>query len=356
MDDARLRGAALGPALDFDPFKPRAPWWGGDLQTLRNFLVRSLVRLEQFPSERIELPLADGSGDRLVGALSRPMAPPPRKLPLAILIHGLGGCEESFYLLKSAAHLVAQGYMVLRLNLRGAGPSRPLCRLQYHAGRTEDFADALAALPVELTAAGVVAVGYSLGGNMLLKYLGERGAAAALRAAVAVSAPLDLVETARHIQRWRNAAYQRYLLWHMQRESLAPGAEVSDGERRAIRSARTIWEFDDRFTAPRNGYDGAETYYARNGCGPFLDGVAVPTLVIQALDDPWIPNTPYLTYEWAGNRSLVPLLPAHGGHVGFQGSDRRLAWHDKCVGRFLAAVLGDGPQPDFSRLAASTAE
>jgi predicted alpha/beta-fold hydrolase len=191
---------------------------------------------------------------------------------------------------------------------------------------------------------------------MLLKYLGERGAAAALRAAVAVSAPLDLVETARHIQRWRNAAYQRYLLWHMQRESMAPGAEVSEAERRAIRSARTIWDFDDRFTAPRNGYDGAENYYARNGCGAFLDGVAVPTLVIQALDDPWIPNAPYLAYDWAANPSLVPLLTPSGGHVGFQGSDRRVPWHDQCIARFLAAVLGEGPQPDFSRLAASTAE
>ncbi len=328
-----------GPALaDFPPFLVRAPWWGGDLQTLRNYLVRWGMPLPS--AERIYLPMRDGSGDRLVGSLHRPppaSGPAPAR-PLVVLIHGLSGCEQSHYMVKTAAHLLALGFTVLRLNLRGAGASRPHCRFQYYAGRSGDFADVLAALPFELIKGGIVAIGYSLGANMLLKYLGEWGSDAPLKGAIAVSAPLDLAGTARRMMWRRNSLYQRYLLRHMRAESLGPGAEVTAAERAAIIGARSIWEFDHRFSAPRNGFAGAEDYYERNAARHFLDGIAVPTLVIHALDDPWIPSEPYLGYAWRRNPSLIPLLPPQGGHVGFQGRDRRIPWHDLCATRFLAAL------------------
>lgn len=330
---ARARRRPLSVA-DFPPFLARAPWWGGDLQTLRNYFVRARVALAS--AERIYLPLRDGSGDRLAGALHRPAAPGPAR-PLAALVHGLTGSEQSNYVVNTAVHLLARGSAVLRLNLRGAGASRPSCRFQYHAGRSEDFADALAALPAELTRHGIVAIGYSLGANMLLKYLGERGARA-LKGAVAVSAPLDLAGTARRLMRWRNAFYQRYLLRYMRAESLGAGAEVTAAERAAVLGARSIWEFDDRFSAPRNGFAGAEDYYERNAARHFLDGIAVPTLLIHALDDPWIPPEPYLGYRWPRNSSLIPLLSRRGGHVGFQCRGDRVAWHDLCAAQFLAAL------------------
>jgi predicted alpha/beta-fold hydrolase len=320
----------------FPLFRARAPWWGGDLQTMRNVLVGRPQPLAAYPGSRLLLPLGDGSGDRLAGALNRPAAALPR--PLAVLVHGLGGAEDSHYVVSTAAHLLSLGYPVLRLNLRGAGASRASCRLQYHAGRTADFADALAALPQALTAAGLIAIGYSLGGNMLVKFLGERGGAAPLKAAVAVSTPLDLSACASEIRRPRNALYQRYLLYAMRRESLGEGAEITAAERAAIIDSRTVWEFDNRFVAPRNGFAGAEDYYARNASRQFLDGIAVPTLVIHALDDPWIPPAPYLAHDWRRNPSLTLLLSRGGGHVGFQGSDRRIPWHDLCIAQFLALV------------------
>jgi predicted alpha/beta-fold hydrolase len=335
MDSLALGRLPGLSAADFPPFLARAPWWGGDLQTLRNYLVRRLAPL--VAGKRLHLPMRDGSGDRLAALLHRPAIAGPLR-PLVILIHGLTGCELSHYVVKTAAHLLAQGFAVLRLNLRGAGASRPSCRLQYHAGRSEDFADALASLPPALTKAGVAAIGYSLGANMLLKYLGERGSAAALKGAVAISAPLDLAGTARRMMRRRNGLYQRYLLRHMRAESLGPGAEITAAERAAILAARSIWEFDDGFSAPRNGFSGAEDYYEGNASRRFLDGIAVPTLVIHALDDPWIPPEPYLGHEWRRNPSLIPLLPAQGGHVGFQGRDRSAPWHDLCAARFLAAL------------------
>ena len=146
---------------------------------------------------------------------------------------------------------------MVRLNLRGAGPSRPLCGEQYHAGRSGDLAAAISALAPELAANGILAIGYSLGGNMLLKYLGEAGSGGAIRCAAAVSAPIDLAAASRRFHRRRNWVYTRWLLSRMKEETLAPGARLSGAERAAISSSRTIWDFDETFVAPRNGFDGA---------------------------------------------------------------------------------------------------
>jgi uncharacterized protein len=321
-------------AADFPRFVPRAPWWGGDLQTLRNSLIRKRDRVSGYRSERVCLSLSDGSGDRLVATVNVPDSA-PRQRPLVILVHGVTGSELSPYVTSTAAYCLTLGFPVVRINLRGAGPSRPLCRFQYHAGQTEDLRDAIAALPTELTSGGIVGVGYSLGANLLLKFLGERGRAAPLLAAVAVSAPLDLVATAERLKQRRNFIYHRSLLNHMRSETLAAGSALSVGERLAVKAARTLWQFDNDFTAPRNGYAGAGDYYTRNSCGNFLDRIAVPTLMIHAFDDPITPAAPYGSYEWHRNRKLVPLLTRYGGHVGFAGRGSRVAWHDLCTARFL---------------------
>src|SRR5579885_1082440 len=258
MDQARLIPRTALGELRIAPFLPRAPWWGGDLQTLSNYLRRR-ASLDAYPGERLVLPLDDGTGDSLSGALSRP-AP--------------------------------------------GGPSRPLCRLQYHAGRSEDLGRALAALPAPLKAAGVVAVGFSLGGNMLLKYLGEQGAAAPLRAAVSVSAPIDLALTSRRMMQGRRSVYQTYLLRDRRIEAVAPIAEITETERRLIARVRSIWEYDERFTAPRNGYPSAAAYYEHNAAQRFLGAIGVPTLVIHALDDPWVPSAPYRAFDG----SCIPSL------------------------------------------------
>jgi uncharacterized protein len=339
MDTLELKQASpqAVPRTEFPAFLARAPWLNGDLQTLRNFLVGRRPELDDYAAQRLFLPMRDGSGDRLVGTLGLPPAIFGTR-PLVVLIHGLSGCEDSFYLRKSAAHLLSLGFPVLRLNLRGAGPSRGHCRFQYHAGASEDFAHTLDALPSPLTRAGVVAVGYSLGANMLLKYLGEHGSRARVRAAVAISAPLDLAATSRRMMRRRNAIYQFYLLRDMRRESTTPSADLTAREHAAIVASRSIWEFDHSFTAPRNGYNGAEDFYERNAALRFLDGIAVPTLIIHALDDPWIPPDAYLAYDWRRNPNVVPLITPRGGHVGFQGRDRRVPWHDHCIAQFLATV------------------
>lgn len=328
--------------IDFPDFEARPPWLGRDLQTLRNFLRRPGPRFQGVSRERLVLPLSDGSGDSLSALLQRPAdgrgSGCGKGRCLVVLIHGLGGSEESAYAKVSAAHLLARGHPVLRLNLRGAGPSRPLCRLQYHAGRTEDLRDALAGLPDNLLGSGLVLFGFSLGGNMLLKYLGEDGEQTPVRAAVSVSAPIDLAAASRRILEPRNGVYQWHLLRSLQREAVASGQPLSEAERRGVLSSRSVWEFDDRFVAPRNGWDSAQAYYDACMSRQFLSRIRIPTLLVHSLDDPWIPGEPYTSFAWSENPQLVPLLPAGGGHVGFHGRGERRPWHDRCAARFLDAL------------------
>ena len=325
--------------LQLPEFKERVPWLGGDLQSIRNFLRRPSVRLGPFTSERLVLSLDGPTGDRVTAVLHLPRAGTEGGRPVVVLIHGLTGCEDSFYIRASAAHLLRTGFPVLRLNLRGAGPARPLCKLQYHAGRSEDVRAILSALPPRVTAAGVVAVGFSLGGNLLLKYLGETGSRAPILAAATVSAPLDLTATAHRIAAPRSALYHWYFLRECQREALAPAAEVTPEERREVLRAQNLWEFDERFTAPRNGFEGAAEYYKQNSSRLFIDEIAVPTLLIHALDDPIVPDEPYRQYDWRRNRHLLPMLQPKGGHVGFH--DRRGGtWHDRAIQTFFEQQLG----------------
>ena len=329
MPDARLQ------TVDLPPFRQRLPWLGPDLQTMRSVMVKCSAPLELYRQERLLIPLNDGSGDTLSTMLGHPRA--DASLPLVVLIHGLTGFEDSFYMRESAVHFLSQGYPVLRLNLRGAGRSRPLCAAQYNAGSSDDLARVFAGLPGELAARGLTAVGYSLGGNLLLKYLGERGGEARLKAAAVVSAPLDLASTARRLGGWRNYFYQRYLLYYMKAEALAPGVALSPAEREAVRDARSVREFDQVYSARRAGFKSVEEYYASASSGQFLPDIAVPTLLLHARDDPWVSDEPYDAFDWSRNPNLRPVLTARGGHVGYHGPGGA-AWHNLAIARFFAAL------------------
>lgn len=319
----------------FPEFKAGIPWWGGHLQTLAGaFPTVRPGDLDPYPSERLTALVPDGTGDRLVATLHRPVFPNTRRC-MILLIHGVSGSEDSSYILRSAAYFLSIGYPVLRANLRGAGPSRPLCKLQYNAGTTDDLLHLVSMVPADLRANGIAAMGYSLGANVLMKFLGERGSSSPIKAAVAVSSPLDLAAVSRRFMQWDDALFQFAILSQLKRESIKPAAELSEAERNAVLAARTIWDFDQTFTAPRNGFSSAEDYYTRSSCEAFLERVAVPTLMIYASDDPIVPRDAYLRYRWDQNPKLIPLISQSGGHCGFRGADRRAYWHDACAAEFL---------------------
>ncbi len=336
-----MRGAVSGSGSRFPAFRPRAPWYGPDLQTLRNFLRRPDPTLDRHPATRLRLPMRDGTGDALSALLQHPAeAVEWEARPVVVLIHGLSGNEDSTYMRTSAAHWLGTGFRVVRLNLRGAGPSRAGCRQQYHAGRSGDLRDAFATLGEEVGGDGFAIVGYSLGGNVTLKFLAEYGAEFDVRVAASVSAPIDLLAASRRINEPRNRLYQWNLLRNMKLEANAVPGGLDEGERSAVQGARSVLGFDDAFVAPRNGYPDAYAYYEANSAMHFLDEIRTPTLMIHALDDPWIPARAYQAQSWAKNPALVPLLAAGGGHVGFHAPGTRVPWHDRCIERFFSDAVG----------------
>ncbi len=261
-------------SLTYPPtFSPRAPWWGGDLQTLRNSLVRGIGNLPG-QSERIYLCLQDSSSDRPAATLDTPVD--LAGSPLVVLIHGLAGSEDSAYVRASAAFYLKRGHRVLRLNLRGAGPSRLSCGGHYHAGCAPDLHDALAALGEGLLDAGLFLIGYSLGGNALLNLLASH--TLPISGAVTISAPIEPREAAQRFMAPRNALYHHWLLLQMKKESTALGARLTEAEYITIRRARSIFEFDDGFIAPRNGFANANDYYARTAGARVVPEIQVPTL------------------------------------------------------------------------------
>jgi predicted alpha/beta-fold hydrolase len=325
---------ALEAEPEFPPFRPRFPWLGRDLQTLRNSFTGTRPPVAGVETERLVFEMPDGTGDRLTGALSRRgTTNPAASRALVVLVHGLSGCEKSAYILESAGYFLDIGHPVLRLNLRGSAATQPHCREHYHAGRDEDLAVVLDQLTGrgELQA-GLVLIGFSLGGNMVLKFLASRGRDYPLCCAISVSAPIDLAAAAERLLQPRNRFYHTWMLRHMKQDAIA-AKELGAREARTIRTARTIYEFDDRVTAPRNAFQGAQDYYRRCSAGQFLGDIRVPTLVIHALDDPWIPARGYLNIDWTSNPYLSPLLPLSGGHVGFH--DARGTWHNQVAALFI---------------------
>lgn len=327
--------------LEMNPrgaFKPRAPWLGGDLQTLRNLLVGQPADLSAWPDRRVELDLADGTGDRLVGSFHGASG---SGSSLAVLIHGLTGSEDSHYLRVTARHLLGQGYAVLRLNLRGSGPGRALARQQYHAGRSADLDAALRAFHALEPAAfqgELFLVGYSLGANMLLKFLAEEGKDWSVTAAAAVSAPIDLRAGQQRLMMTRNSLYHYWLLRNMKRELLARPGTLNSDQVRIIKALRDIFAFDDQIVAPQNGFAGALDYYARCSAIRFLPEIQTPTLVVHAADDPWIPVQSYRAVDWQAYPKLRLLLAEGGGHVGFHAADAVAPWHDRRMAAFFMQV------------------
>lgn len=321
-----------GNGFEAPPFRARAPWWGADLQTVRN----SILPGPPAPAgERLWFDTDDGSGDRLTALWHRPEpARAAAEAATVVLIHGLSGSEDSPYMQLSAHYFVDRGHQVLRLNMRGAGPSRLHCRWQYHAGRSEDLRAFVNGLPDELTANGVAIVGFSLGGNVALKYAAEFGPEQPIARVVSISAPIDLAATSRNMLRWRNKLYNRHLLRDFQKEVLSEGSQFTEDERRAVQKSRNFVELDDWFVAPRNGFADAWDYYDKAMSLPYLSAIRLPTLLIQAQNDPIVPAASYLQYRWQNNPMLTPLLPRSGGHVGFHGREG-VPWYLPAAARFI---------------------
>lgn len=315
-------------------FHERAPWWGGDLQTIRNFL-RPFS--DDFPgrSRQITFSTSDGSGDQLLASLDTPDALLDDSL--IILIHGLGGSANSSYMKASSAFHLSRGRKVLRLNLRGAGPSEAISKKHYHGGYIDDLIDVLTGLDETTKSNGVFLIGFSLGGNILVNFLAAIESSAIIGAA-SVSASIDPEKAARQLLKPRNYLYQAWLLRHMKKESLKRNLRLNDKYGEAITRAKTIYQYDNDVTAPQNNYKDAADYYYQTAGIRKIDDIDIPLLMINARNDPWIPSGPYEEIMLTKPDNIEVLLPNGGGHVGFHWRGSRETWHDTVINEFLAKI------------------
>ncbi len=297
------------------PFRPRPPWLGGTLQTIRALRWPWPARLP--PGHRLWLPLADG--DALAAMLHLPERASAR--PLAVLVHGLTGTEDDPYLREAAAGLLRRGFPVLRLNLRGSARSLARSTSHYHLGRSEDLAEALSLLPEALTGQGVVLAGWSLGGSLVLNLLGREAAdLPRILGAAAIGPPLEPEQAYAAID--ANPVLGRALLALYRREVLAvPATDLPEPLRQAARQAGSLTEFEATVTAPRFGYPSLAVFCEVNRPAAALPRLRVPTLVIMAEDDPLVPIAAMRAIDWSACPAALPLAVAGGGHCGFYDRD-----------------------------------
>jgi predicted alpha/beta-fold hydrolase len=242
----------------------------------------------------------------------------PRQ-PLLVLFHGLEGSSGSHYARALARALAARGWRGAFPHFRGCSGEINRLPRAYHSGDAAEIAWILARMRVLAGAAALFAVGVSLGGNALLKCLGEQGAAAAelADAAAAVSAPLDLMGAGDALGRGFNLFYSRMFLSTMKKKTLAKLARFPHMvDRGAMLASGTLRDFDNIVTAPLHGYRDTDDYWTRASAKPGLSDIAVPTLVLNAQNDPFLPAR-YLPAADAVSNQVTLELPREGGHVGF---------------------------------------
>jgi len=321
------------------PYTPPPLLSGGHTQTLCASLLRR-VDFDYDRRERIDTP--DGDFLDLDWVSTRPERRSNAAAErVAILSHGLEGSTHRRYMRGMSRALVQRGWDVCAWNLRGCSGELNRRATTYHSGKTED----LACVTRHVADQGyddIALVGFSLGGNLTLKYLGERGAAVddRIRGAVAVSVPVDLAASARQIGHPTNWHYTQYFLRSL-RANIRRKAERHPDQVRtdALPHIRTLRDFDDAYTAPLNGFRDADTYYREASSKPLLGDLAVPTLLLNAANDPFLPPSCYPTALAEGHPMLTLEVPDSGGHVCFVAfNDAGLYWSERRAAAFLAAA------------------
>jgi predicted alpha/beta-fold hydrolase len=246
----------------------------------------------------------------------------PWEHPTILLLHGLNASSDAHYMKGIATKAFARGMNVVRLNQRNCGRTEHLSRGLFHSGLTADARHVIEELAAVDGLTSIAVAGYSLGGNLALKLAAEYAdhAPPHLRAAAAVSPSLEIAECVRALERPENVMYQwnfvKDLKARMRRKARSwPALYDTSG----LGRIRTVREFDDAYTAPHFGFRDAADYYFRASAMRIIDRIRIPTLIITAEDDPFVPSQPFRDPKITGNRHIDLRICRHGGHCGFVG-------------------------------------
>lgn len=328
--------------VEFTPRPFRPAWWlpGTHAQTIAGRYVRPphgvhyrRERLETADGDFLDLDHATVDGHAVAA-----------DAPVCLVVHGLEGSSGSSYVLETARVLAARGIRAVAMNFRSCSGEMNRTARFYNAGETGDLGMVVDHVGARYPGARRLAIGFSLGGNMLLKYLGERGAGSPVRAAVAVSVPFDLAAGSDKLDR---SPMGRFYGWHFTRRLQAKVRAKrhlmpDDLPEARVLAARTLRGFDEAATARLYGFRDAGHYYAASSSAAYLHAIRVPTLLVQALDDPFVDADAIPRGTIDANPCLAAAFTARGGHVGFIGGSPRRPefWAEREAARFLAMHAG----------------
>jgi uncharacterized protein len=260
--------------------------------------------------------------------------------PTAILVHGLGGCARAPYVVRVSGRLQAMGIRVVRMNLRGAGLGFGLAKGTYHAGRTEDLRCVVDWSTRRAPGSPVALVGFSLGGNLVLKLASEASSEplAGLDCVIAANPPINLAASCRRIQAPENRIYDKTFVRQLCLQVARLHRAFPELGPVVLPKELTVLDFDDRYTAPRNGFDSAADYYSKCSSMNLILRIAIPGLVIHAENDPFIPVEEFRGVSFPEQLALE-LIPG-GGHLGYLSrkpwnGDHR--WLDSRIATWLSA-------------------
>ncbi|WP_026180207.1 hydrolase [Hahella ganghwensis] len=307
------------------PFSP-SPWLrNAHLQTMWAPLFRKTPLLQR-SRERLTLPDTDFLDLDWFNSASGPNAGDIDHRPLAVLFHGLTGSSNSPYILGLQQALSEQNWCSVAVNFRGCSGRPNRLPRAYHSGETGDIHFVLSTLRHRFPTRQIIAVGYSLGGNALCKWLGEQGEQACINAAIVVSAPYQLARCATQLDRGFSKVYRTRLIQELtssieQKKNLF----LHTGQHHywkalddlgPLSDLKSFWQFDNQVVAPLHGFVSAEDYYERSSARQYVPYIATPTLLIHAMDDPFMPNDVAPTSDECPD-SVTLVLTKSGGHVGF---------------------------------------
>jgi predicted alpha/beta-fold hydrolase len=320
-------------------------WWmpGGHLQTTWGRIGRrgGLVSYER------ELLTTPDDDDLVLDHV-----PGPPEAPRVILLHGLEGCSHSVYLQGLARLFARAGWRATAVNFRACARASDRARRWlpnrrprlYHSGDSGDLDFVVRTLAAREPRTPLYAVGVSLGGNVLLKWLGEQGARSRIEAAATISVPYDLAAASRHLERRAGRFYANHFLKSLRAKALQVvvrhPAETRGIDPDYIRLAQTFWQFDDAATAPLHGFRDAEDYYRRASAIRHLGAIEVPTLCVSSLDDPFIPRETLQRAQDAASDDVSFAVTPWGGHAAFITGPwpwRALYWAEEQVVAWLTA-------------------
>lgn len=311
---------------------------GGHLQTITGYYLPNHIDLGNTKLHQVQTV----DGDHLVICENKAKGHPSFKR-VVLLMHGLGGEASSPYMLRLATLFRFRGWIPFRMNLRGCGEGRGLARNIYHSGKSEDISSVLASISQLHPETPIIAVGFSLSGNMLLKLLGEgiHPIADSLVGAIAVSPPLELSLCSHALHFKQNWIYEFRFVRLLKQAIRERAVDFADYPNINIPKFLSLRTFDELCTAPLSGFSSAEDYYTKASSKPFLGHIAIPTFLLASDDDPFIPKQTYR--DLPQNGKLQVTITRGGGHMGFVSAEKtplgNHRWMDYAVLNFSERLL-----------------